>query len=81
MTNWIKCSERLPERIQESVLAFGTLEDESAPAVHEAYTIWNGKWFSVRSKEALSSEGYVIQEMTIHNVTHWQPLPEAPNED
>ena len=73
MSNWIKCSERLPETGM-SVNVWGFLGSEHAPSAHEAFlsrtkTI---RWKSVRS-DPLTEDWMIIR-----NVTHWQPLPPPP---
>ena len=79
MSGWIKCSERLPEQLGMSQLVFGLLEGDFNPDVHEAFmssAASGGRWTSVRS----ISDGFDnIRWMKI-KVTHWQPLPKAPNE-
>ena len=74
MTNWIKCSERLPD-VGFSVIAFGKLGDEPKSDSHEAFMNRDRTWKSVRASYDRSLN------LRIHNVTHWQPLPQAPNED
>lgn len=59
-----------------SVIVWGILGNEHAPAAHEAFlsmakTI---RWKSVRN-DPLMDNWY-----TITNATHWQPLPDAPND-
>lgn len=78
MTNWIKCSERLPEDFGISHLVFGLLEGDCRPDKHEAFLDSKKKWTSVRS----TTDGFGnLRWVRITNVTHWQPLPEAPNEN
>lgn len=62
MTEWIKCSERLPEERDGFVLAYligGTIEQ----------LIWCERgWWEC-------SSGYFCPR---DHVTHWMPLPDAP---
>lgn len=76
MSDWIKCSEMMPE-IGISQLVWGTLKGERCPAAHEAFRSGRDvtRWNSVRTDD--SSGDWV----PILNVTHWQPMPEGPNED
>lgn len=74
MSKWIKVGDGLPETGM-SVIVWGILGNEHAPAAHEAFlsraqTI---RWLSVRSDPL--TENWMI----VSNVTHWQPLPDAPN--
>jgi hypothetical protein len=68
---WISVDERLPEE-KTAVLAFGQRyvfngkKIETWPMTHVAYTIGEGEgWFSWDSEDVIS-------------VTHWMPLPQAP---
>ena len=62
---WISVSERLPEPFV-SVLGYCPDEDP-LPTVHEVYMNGFGQWTSA-------------QVYGMGNVTHWMPLPEAPEE-
>jgi hypothetical protein len=71
MSKWIKCSERLPEEGRR-VIAYGRAKiigeyGSGDPYVGEAY-LAHGQW---------NSYGF----HSLSNVTHWQPLPNAPNEN
>lgn len=88
MTNWISVEERLPEMVgsgarSESVLirrnhaidsrpttaiSFRWSEDEIA-----LYSEFNDDSFTCDCWEGQESNGYVV--------THWQPLPEPPEEE
>lgn len=64
MTNWIKCSERLPED------GVGVLAWWSGGCVKALYDPRPKEW-----------KHYDYLDMRLSGVTHWQPLPEAPNEN
>lgn len=67
---WIPVSERLPEP-KLNVLVYGVAGDgEQIPSVHSGYTrgIDEG-WFTWEDSKLIS------------NVTHWLPLPKAPEEN
>lgn len=78
MTNWIKCSERLPET-GKPVIAFGIVEESESGmrSVTEAYLCSFGYWSTFMSRYGSDSTDLLL----LNHVTHWQPLPEAPNED
>lgn len=75
MSEWIKCEERLPE-VRLSVVVFGVLDGEIQPATHEAFLSGSKlvRWKSVRSDPTTGDW------TDLRHVTHWQPLPQAPNE-
>lgn len=64
MTEWIKCSDRLPTDF-EHVLVFDETE-----GICRGY-VWNDSW----SHHPLGS--YAGDGCLFH-VTHWMPLPEVP---
>lgn len=65
-TRWIPCSERLPER---NVSVLGWCKDNPFARYCPEIVSWNGNgWVFVHARR------YVT------NVTHWQPLPEPPEE-
>ncbi len=66
-TNWIKCSDRLPEE-QEIVLVF-------VPKWHEPVSVGkrNGDRWAV-----VSCIGSIQDVEYNQTVTHWTPLPEPP---
>lgn len=71
MSNWIKCSERLPEvmgelKMSHSILLYGQ-ED-----VFEPFCIFIG--YMIEGNRFYSDNG------ECENITHWQPLPESPKE-
>ena len=68
MSQWIKCSERMPEE-GEDVIIYDDLRQ-----VHEGYYIQCGDYVSW---EISSYDPSYYDEV---NVTHWMPLPEPPAE-
>ena len=67
MANWIKCSERMPEHGMP-VLVVGAIGNTVQNNVYE----WDGNtWSDFRNDYG---------EHGPSTITHWQPLPEAPNE-
>lgn len=72
MSDWIRCSERMPEKLK-SVWLFGRI-----PSVSLKKFGFEG-W--------LTSDGFVAENNGLSpglcekaEVTHWQPLPEPPKE-
>ena len=68
MSDWISIEERLPELVRNSafskrVLMYGIREDQSEPNYHTGIVTKSGKWLSY-GKEV--------------GITHWQPLPNPP---
>lgn len=65
MTNWIKCSERMPESINYNEILF----------------VCNKKvlsgWYLAEKQEFECSLGH---EYNINQISHWQPLPEPPKD-
>lgn len=68
MQNWIKCSERMPED-DGYVLAYRT---DSCQVGELCYDKENGEFISFN----FMGEHYLDKGI----VTHWQPLPESPND-
>ena len=68
MSNWIKCSERLPKEF-ESVLVYGIEEYNDPKSRFIAWRVGNHM-----SKRFYSNNG------ECGKVTHWQQLPEPPKE-
>jgi hypothetical protein len=74
MTEWIKCSERLPEIVQDSgdlkwsteVLCY--LNDGSFLLAHKTNFVFWKDWNS----------GLTVKN---ENVTHWMPLPTPPEDE
>ncbi len=81
MSEWIKCSDRLPEIDQQAWISF--LTPWGAPDRGQAYGIYLGDgdwyWDVSESGDLLSrSEALKIPETTVCYVTHWMPLPAPP---
>lgn len=76
MTNWIKCSERLPE-IGEDILIW--VRWSIVPCV--GWLNPYGEWMS--NKDFVGCDGDCVVETDIiqSDVTHWMPLPPAPEEE
>lgn len=68
MSQWIKCSERMPEE-GENVIVYDNLKQ-----VHECFYLRYGDHVSW---EIYSYNPSYYDEV---NVTHWMPLPEPPQE-
>lgn len=71
MSKWISVEERLPEQGQ-LVLVWGKRWFDDAAKIIVAY--YSGDWRA--SELAWTDDG--IEEATVSDVTHWQPLPERP---
>lgn len=67
---WIPCSDRLPEERGCYLVAVKRWYD-GKPVTREA--VWNGA-------DWISCEKWIRMEIT-PRVTHWQPLPEPPEEE
>lgn len=70
MSDWIKCSDRMPEFLDD-VLIFG-------PYDGQAVAYWNTKGFVPVGRPEGDSPG--IEWWDRESVTHWMPLPEPPDE-
>lgn len=64
MQNWIKCSERMPKHGQDVIVY-----------VKAGYQ-YTAKYNSASVMFLCDDEGFV----SCIDVTHWQPLPEPPND-
>lgn len=72
MTNWIKVSERSPEeKKSHSVFIVVMFSHYKHKTFVEPLHYINGTWYTMLDEEPLDPE---------YEVTHWQPLPEPPNE-
>lgn len=73
MSEWIKCSERLPD-VGEDVLI--NEKWSSVPCI--AWITERGVWLA--NKDFVSCDGDCVIETDIEQsmVTHWMPLPAAP---
>lgn len=68
---WIPVSERLPE-IGETVLAFEPVDGvEPAQLQRRSAAFAADGWWDLQDE----------QPSRLHNVTHWMPLPNPPQED
>lgn len=70
MTEWIKCSERLPEAIHPSSPHYRT------------YLIWADGYLYVADytydKHFQTCYSFHVNGEEMTGVTHWMPLPDAP---
>ena len=75
MSEWIKCSERLPET-QEETKIFVLLKEQDTPWMPETYEqrIKKATWIPQRSIFVIA-----CIEDAIHLIDHWQPLPLPPS--
>ncbi len=71
MDAWIKCSDKLPDNDQQ-VLTYGikleNIHDDSLPIITAIF----------HKKKFISD--HFCESSYIENVTHWMPLPNAPEE-
>jgi hypothetical protein len=65
---WIPVNDQLPENLQK-VLA--------CDMYGEVYKLHFNNNFGNQWKYVVSGDGIYVS-LTIHNVTHWMPLPEPP---
>lgn len=68
MSEWIKCSERLPEPGLRVLATDGSF-------VGEAYMSAAGNWYRYGTPWAVAWKDWSKDNTT---VTHWMPLPDAP---
>lgn len=66
MSNWIKCSERLPEMYQQCLVCLIGSDDK----IHMTVAHYNGD-----KNKFLGVNRWRI------SATHWQPLPEPPGDE
>lgn len=67
MADWIKCSERMP--------------DEDGRVIGYGATLSVGEFYFDAEDETFSFSNYCGEHhFTTKDVTHWQPLPEPPQE-
>ncbi len=66
MQNWIKCSERMPDEGRPVLtVAAGQVVQRTI------YQFWEGAWIDWYEQ---------YDEVKVDAFTHWQPLPEPPND-
>lgn len=71
MSEWIKCSERMPKRGQQVLVFIDFNSDTVAPSIHDAeFTGATFRRGDCTVKIYPHEDGF--------GVTHWQPLPEPP---
>lgn len=68
MSEWIKCSERLPDESRNEVLFY----------IKHMQQIEIGKYNEFTSQWMLPFRAHKV---SAGNVTHWMPLPAAPEEE
>ncbi len=68
MSEWIRCTTRLPKNQEECLIAFLIIPgDEDCGYCYSLATYINGEFWSWEL------------EKNVTNCTHWMPLPEIPN--
>ncbi len=70
MTNWIKCSERLPQYNEHVLLVYDKCGD-----------IRNDVFYDPRGKWMLRPANMDYYGEVKNLVTHWMAMPEPPSED
>ena len=68
MANWIKCSERMPGDSGDVIV------------YSKSKKVCNGYWFGWTAEEKKWYLACGEFEGPCEDVTHWQPLPEPPQE-
>ena len=68
MSNWIKCSDQLPEKDVMVLLYYGDLD---------MFPMVIGKYFEEGGWEIETPEGDIYMDEA---PTHWMPLPEKPED-
>jgi hypothetical protein len=73
MVDWIKCSERMPK--SNETVSFYVREHKEI--IQGRYIM--GEWYQ-QQNWCESAYGGTIDSHVFGDVTHWQPLPEPPQE-
>lgn len=81
MSEWIKCSERLPESKDDGVLVYFGLPDHSGFCGHGVETVHIQDYFDdiTNGLDADGNQLYAKQYLSM-GITHWMPLPAPPAE-
>lgn len=69
MSEWIKCSDRMPPRIPDTSIEYVVYETMNNRVSHDYWNVPEGN----KSCQAFWNH-------YSDNVTHWMPLPEPPTE-
>lgn len=75
MSNWIKCSERLPD---DGVEVFAFEKYSKAPFVGH---VKNGMWYPNTEFLYVDGDAYLSDNLCQDLVTHWQPIMELPQDE
>lgn len=73
MTEWIKCSERLPEG-SHAVLIYSKEIGITGSYLHQTAGCLPSYW-------VLTDDDEYIRIIQLYKITHWAELPEPPSED
>ena len=74
MSNWISVKDRLPEDQDECFIFVPTFDSRGVKST--PYVLHGTYWEECEEWTTCEGENFSIDE-----VTHWQPLPEPPEED
>ncbi|MEE4652803.1 DUF551 domain-containing protein [Pseudomonas alliivorans] len=77
MSEWIKCSERMPEELQHVLASGFNFDLPTHGRWVEPSTFFEG---SFRGFTHADDEVFVGDKDELHTPTHWQPLPAPPAE-
>lgn len=76
MSNWIKCSERLPDDEQVVICSGYIYNNPALGRFVEPAVFFDGNFFFVGQNE--DGETCADLDVDMHPPTHWQPFPDAP---